>query len=362
MTTIYDVAREAGVSPKTVSRVLNDDAPVNQATRARVEAAIEKLGFVRSHAARTMRSQRSGLIGIITGAISTSPGMGEPAGLPDIHIVQGAQRIFAQENLTTLISDTGGRLDRVPDLVQTLLEHRVEGLLYVAEFHQKVSFPMRAAHDRVVMVNCFDDEGTASVLPDDENGQYTLVKGLIARGHARIGFLTLPEQQIAQSLRLAGHRRALSEAGIDFDPLLVIPAALLDPFHEFDLLWDALDRLLTLPEPPTVICCGNDKMAMRVYGLLRDRGLRIPEQISVAGYDDYRIIAEHLHPGLSTMVLPYETMGARAAQRLLRMIRGQTKSGSTGPELVSGPPVWRDSVQSRTAAIIDFQSNGRKST
>ncbi|MBU1175443.1 MAG: LacI family DNA-binding transcriptional regulator [Alphaproteobacteria bacterium] len=362
MTTIYDVAKEAGVSPKTVSRVLNDDAPVNVATRAKVETAIVKLGFVRSHAARSMRSQRSGLIGIITGAISTSPGAGEPAGLPDIHIVQGAQRIFAQENLTTLISDTGGHLDRVPELVRTLLEHRVEGLLYVADHHQQVAFPAAGARNRLVLVNCYDDESTPCVLPDDESGQYHLAKGLIERGHTRIGYLTLAERQRAQPLRLAGYRRALAEAGIAFDPALVIPAALMDPAHEYDLLWDALDRLLTLSEPPTVICCANDKMAMRVYGLLRDRGLRVPEDISVAGYDDYRIIADHLHPGLSTVVLPYETMGARAAQRLLRIIRGQQEPGTTSTELVSGPPVWRGSVLSRTANILDFQSIGRNNT
>ncbi len=362
MATIYDVAREAGVSPKTVSRVLNDDAPVNQATRARVEAAISKLDFVRSHAARTMRSQRSGLIGIITGAISTSPGADEPAGLPDIKIVQGAQRIFAQENLTTLISDTGGRLDCVPDLVQTLLEHRVEGLLYVADHHQKVAFPKSAARNRLVLVNCYDDDGTPAILPDDENGQYNLAKGLIARGHTRIGFLTLPELQTAQPLRLAGHKKALAEAGIPYDPALVIPAALIDPLHEYDLLWDSLERLLTLDEPPSVICCANDKMAMRVYGLLRERGLRIPEQISIVGYDNYRIIAEHLHPGLSTAILPYEAMGARAALRLLRMMRGQTEPNEASKELVSGPPVWRDSVLARSSSIVKFKSNGRKLT
>ncbi len=362
MSTIYDVAREAGVSPKTVSRVLNGDAPVRQSTRDRVEAAISKLDFVRSHAARTMRSQRSGLIGIITGAISTSPGPGEPAGLPDIHIVQGAQRIFAQEGMTTLISDTGGRLDRVPELVQTLLEHRVEGLVYVAEFHQKVTFPRRGAADRLVLVNCYDDAGTPAVLPDDKSGQHALTAGLIARGHVRIGFLTLPERQAAQPLRLAGHKAALAEAGIAFDPALVIPAALLDPLHEYDLLWDALDRLLTLDEPPTVICCANDKMAMRVYGLLRDRGLRVPDQISVTGYDDYRIISNFLHPGLSTVVLPYEAMGARAAQKLLRIIRGEPDSSTAGIELVAGPPVWRESVLSQTSKIVEFQSNGRKTT
>ena len=192
--------------------------------------------------------------------------------------------------------------------------------------------------------------------------QHALVKGLIERGHSRIGFLTLPEVLVARDLRLAGYQQAFAEAGIAYDPDLVITAALLDERHEFDLLWDALDRLLSNPNPPTVICCGNDKMAMRVYGLLRDRGLRIPEQMSVAGYDDYRTISSHLHPGLSTVVLPYETMGARAAQRLLRIIRGQTDLDKTGIEQVSSPPVWRESVLSRSSSILEFQSKGRNTT
>lgn len=360
MATIYDVAREAGVSPKTVSRVLNSDAPVKVETRERVEAAISKLGFVRSHAARTMRSQRSGLVGIITGAISASPRIGEPAGLPDIQIVQGAQRIFAQDNLTTLISDTGGQLENVPKLISTLLAHRVEGLLYVAGHHQRVPFLGEAAARQLVLVNCYDHEATPAILPDDESGQFLLTQGLIARGHKRIGYLTLPEQQDAQPLRLEGYRRALNEAGIAFDSALTIPAAMVDPLHEYDLLWDALNRLLTLDEPPTVICCGNDKMAMRVYGLLRDRGIRVPEDMSIAGYDDYRVIAEHLHPRLTSVVLPYETMGARAAQRLLRIIQDSDENRETGIELVSGPPVWRDSVLSRSASVHQLHTNGRK--
>lgn len=358
MSTIYDVAREAGVSPKTVSRVLNGDAPVNVKTRAKVEAAIAELDFVPSHAARTMRSQRSGLIGIITGAISGSPGSGEPAGLPDIHIVQGAQRVFAEQGLTTLIADTGGSQARVPELLQTLSEHRVEGLLYVASYHQRVSFP-DVETSKIVLVNCFDELGTPAVVPDDEGGEYGLVKGLIERGHSRIGYLTLPDVLIARDLRAAGYRRALKEAGIAYDHNLVITAALQDERHELDLLWDALDRLLSLKEPPTVICCANDKMAMRVYGLLRDRGVRIPDQMSVAGYDDYKTISDHLHPGLSTVVLPYETMGTRAAQRLLRIIKGQTAPDEPVIELVSSPPVWRGSVLSRTSSIVDFKTKGR---
>src|SRR5690606_39839609 len=100
LATIYDVARQAGVSPKTVSGVLNGDAPVNEKTREAVHQAIAELGYIPSNAARSMRSQKSGLVGMITGAISMSPGPDEAVGLPDIFIVQGAQRLLADKGKT----------------------------------------------------------------------------------------------------------------------------------------------------------------------------------------------------------------------------------------------------------------------
>ena len=352
MATIYDVAREAGVSPKTVSRVLNGDAPVNAQTREAVEAAMARLAYVPSNAARTMRSQKSGLIGMITGAISMSPNPSEAVGLPDIYIVQGVQRVLAENGRTLLISDTGGRPDRVPGLVQTFLQHRVEGLVYIADFHREVHLPGGLRNTPTVLVNCFDDAGTPAVVPDDEGGQHALVSGLIGRGLRRIGYLTLPETHVARGLRVAGYRRALEEAGITYDPDLVITAALADVAHEFDYLWDALDRLLSLTPRPDVICCANDKMAMRVATLLRDRGLRVPEDIALAGYDDYRIICEHMHPALTSVELPYTAMGLRAAEKLLRLVDGAPKPNEAAREVVSGPVVWRNSVRPGGDSVV----------
>lgn len=359
MATIYDVAKAAGVSPKTVSRVLNGDAPVNEKTRAAVHAAMGQLNYVPSSAARTMRSQRSGLVGMITGAISTSPHF-EPTGLPEIYLVQGAQRVFAEHNLTLLIADTGGHAERVPDLLHTFLEHRVEGILYVAEYHQEVHLPGNLRGRHMVLVNCFDAEGTPCVLPDDEGGQFAVVDGLIGKGHTRIGFLTLPERQAARPHRTEGYRKALTKHGIAFDEDLVIAGAISDAAHEYDLLWDALDRLLRVPDPPTVICCANDKMAMRVYGLLRERGLAIPGDISIVGYDDYRMITEHMHPPLSSVDLPYGAMGARAAGKLIRLISGTSKPNEPSRELVSGPVAWRESVRPRDRVVTPFQTRRRE--
>jgi len=355
--TIYDVAKAAGVSPKTVSRVMNGDAPVNQATREAVERAMAALNYVPSSAARTMRSQRSGLIGMITGAISTTHHF-EDAGLPEIYLVQGAQRVIDQSNRTLLIADSGGQAERIPTLLQTFREHRVEGILYVAEYHREVSLPATLRDRPIVLVNCFDAEDTPCVLPDDEGGQFALVDGLIRRGHQRIAYLTLPEYQFACGLRVHGYRRAHAENDLEVDERLVQVGALPSPTHEYDLLWDALDRVLKAE--PSVICCANDKMAMRVYGLLRDRGIAIPQQMSVAGYDDYRMIAEHLHPRLTSAELPYGAMGARAADKLLRLMSGTTKPSEPNRELVSAPVAWRESVQSRDLNVTQLNSRRRE--
>ena len=355
MATIYDVARIAKVSAKTVSRVLNADAPVGHKTRSAVEAAMAELGYVPSNAARMMRSQKSGLVGLITGAISLSAEPLQPQGLPDLFIVQGIQRAMASSEMTLMIADTGGRLERVPHLIQTFLRHRVEGLIYVAEYHQKVELPRVPMTTPLVLANCFDDIGTPAVLPDDARGQRELVLRLIAAGHRRIAYLTLPPHMVANTLRRAGYAEALMQAGIMYDPALVDCADFEGREDETQILWDTIDRMLRLPDPPTVLCCGNDKMAARVYGILRSRGVKVPDEISVAGYDNNRVIAETLFPPLTTAELPYTAIGVRAAQRLMAMISEPAPLQAREdrePTLVSGPIYWRGSVTERRATTV----------
>lgn len=317
MATIYDVAKHANVSPKTVSRVLNRDAPVSEKTRKAVLDAMDALGYVPSHAARTMKSNKSGLIGLITGAISTADEISTAAGLPDLLIVQGAQKVIENSNKTLLISDTGGRLDRVPALIRTFQEHRVEGILYVADYHKPLELTLPGRDIPKVLVNCYDQAGTPAVVPDDEGGQYALTRSVIEAGHQRIAYLTLATGQEATNLRLKGFRRALGEAGIAFDPTLVQATDLFGTPGERQLIWDALDKFLDSDNAPTAICCGNDRLAMAVYSILRARGVVVPDQVSVVGYDDHRLISETLYPALTTAELPYSAMGARAAQVLL---------------------------------------------
>ncbi|MBP7242015.1 LacI family DNA-binding transcriptional regulator [Amaricoccus sp.] len=343
MATIYDVAKAAGVSPKTVSRVMNGDAPVNARTRELVDAAMDQLGYVPSSAARTMRSSRTGLVGLVTGAISGPQAAGGATGLPDLQIVQGIQRVLADHGMTLLISDTGGRFDQVPRLLRTLHEHRVEGIFYVAPHHQRIALP-QASGSRLVLVNGFDDAGTPCVLPDDADGQRQLVAALVAAGHRRIGFLTLPQGFVAHEQRLDGYRRALEAAGIPYDPGLVIQGDYDGQAIERERLSEAIDLLFALDPPPTALCCGNDRLAVAVYGILRARGVPVPEQMSVAGYDDYRVISETLFPQLTTMELPYHRMGAAAARLMLGQLRGQEPLVAGHRVEVQGELRWRASV------------------
>ena len=347
MATIYDVARIAKVSSKTVSRVLNRDAPVSKETREAVEAAMSTLGYVPSSAARAMRSNRSGLVGLVTGAISIAPQPTELSGLPEIMIVRAIQQTMERTGRTLLISDTGGNAERVPSLIRTFMEHRVEGILYVADFHRQVRLPVLPRSAHLVLVNCYDAAGTPSILPDDRECQRRIVKACIERGHRRIGYLTLSPNLDATPLRAAGYRDALEAAGLGFDPALVRSGDRENDLDESDEMAEALEGMLSASPPPTVICCGNDRMAMRAYGLLRSRGRDIGREISVAGFDDYRLIAETLFPKLTTVELPYSAMGRRGAERLMQLIAGEADI-PVRPELVAGDVAWRESVAELT--------------
>jgi len=345
---------------------MNGDGPVGEKTRLAVEDAMRALGFVRSNAARMMRAQKSGIIGLITGAISLDYQNYHNHGLPDLFIVQGIQRALEASGMTVMIADTAGRQERVAPLIDTFLSHRVEGLIYVAEHHQKVALPKLPEDTPLVLANCFDDQGTPAVLPDDRRGQYELVRRLIAAGHRRIGYLALRASIVAGTLRPQGYREALAEAGIPFDPDLFTHTNFELPDAGPQLLWDAIDRMMRLPNPPTVLCCGNDQMALQVYGLLRTMGRRVPDDVGVAGYDNYRAIAETLYPPLTTVDLPYNAMGVRAGELLLSLIAGGDAHLSAplptqSPIYVAGPVLWRSSVSEvRSAKLLQMKPNGRK--
>lgn len=342
MTTIYDAADAAGVSPKTVSRVLNGEGPVNEKTRALVTEAIDRLNYVPSQAARMMRLQKSGVIGVVTSAISGEV-TGTAGGLPEIYILQGVQRVLSEAGKIAMIADSGADDQRLPALIRSFAERRVEGLVIISSHHRQLSLPDASSGIPLVLANCFDGSGISAIVPDDHAGQRDCVSGLIERGHRRIAFLTLPEGSLATQLRTEGYRAALDAGGLPVDPKLIRAAP-----HDADdqELASTLDVLLAGDLPPTALCCGNDHMAIRVVGLLQRRGIRVPEDLSIVGFDDHRLITEHLHPRLASVELPYAAIGRRAAERLLERIADTGIAGSgAAVERLIGPVHWRETVR-----------------
>jgi LacI family transcriptional regulator len=236
-------------------------------------------------------------------------------------------------------------------------------VIYVAEYHQLVSLPDRHGIAELVIANGFDRDGTPAVVPDDYSGQRNLVARLIESGHRRIAYMTLAGGLIATVDRTRGWRDAHGAAGLAADPTLVRES---ESFHapaesrrrtmEF-----ALSSLLALSHPPTVICAGNDRLAMQVYGMLRSRGLRVPEDISVAGYDDHRLISDNLYPPLTSVELPYHQMGMAAAGILLKRLNGD-EVPSDAPLSVPGEVKWRDSVIAPSNTTPRTQANREEKT
>ena len=132
-----------------------------------------------------MRSNRSDLVGLITGAISRTGEYGGVHGLPDMFLIKGIQQKIREAGKTLMIADTDNRYEQIDPLVRTFMEHRAEGILYVTESHREIVLPEMPNRCPMVLVNCFDAAGTPSVLPDDERGQYDLVRNIIR--HGRLG-------------------------------------------------------------------------------------------------------------------------------------------------------------------------------
>ncbi|MDP9366032.1 MAG: LacI family DNA-binding transcriptional regulator [Chloroflexota bacterium] len=310
--TIADVARRAGVSATTVSFVLNEVADVRIAdeTRDRVRAAAADLGYRPNAAARLLRTRRSDTIGFVTDAVASSPYAGA--------IVRGAQETAWAHGKVLIIVNTNHNDAIKASAVETMLERRVEGFISAADYHQPVVPPAVPAGVPIVLLDCYaTDRSVPSVVPDEVGGGRTATEALLATGHRRIGFVNLTPGIPAAIGRLDGYRQALAARGIPYDEALIryVREGL---GHGLGQGYAAARDLLALPDPPTALFCGNDRTALEAYDAIKERGLRIPRDVAVVGFDNQEIIALRLRPPLSTVALPHYEMGAWAVEYLLR--------------------------------------------
>jgi DNA-binding LacI/PurR family transcriptional regulator len=341
--TIADVARLAGVGRGTASRVLNNRANVDPETRARVLAAIKTLDFMPSQTARRLSLGRTQTVAVIL------PYMTRPASVERLRSIE-MTLAAAGYDLIVFNVETVERRDVVfRDLPR---RERVDGLIIVSLSPHPSEVERIARSGLPTVLVDAHHRALNRVVTDDVLGGQLVTQHLINLGHERIAFVgDIPRTPMAftsSRLRLIGVRRTMTAAGLRLPHALVGVGA-----HSSERATAMATRMLTLPAPPTAIACASDTQASGVIDAAGSLGLRVPEDLSVTGYDDLDLAAQLR---LTTVHQPLFESGVRAVQRLLRQIEGGAPEplrevqdirlvvrGSTAPPAVRQPEGSRSS-------------------
>nr|WP_182549980.1 LacI family DNA-binding transcriptional regulator [Phyllobacterium myrsinacearum] len=306
-----DVAKAAGCSQATVSLVLNEvmEIKISQELRARVLASARKLGY--GQAGPIKRSALEGIrgssIGFIVNQLTTTP--------EAINAIEGARQASWEHNVTLLIAQTLDRPDHEEMAVERLLRAGVDGVIYMSIFTRRVDMNpiFKRLSVPLVLLNCYTTDGEfPAVVPDEVEGGRRATATLLELGHQRVATVTGEMYMDAAQARLVGYNKAHAEAKIETNPDYVTGGNWTPSSG-----YDATRKLMSLKYPPTAIFCQNDKMALGCLNALFDLGLRVPEDVSIIGYDDDEI-CRHIRPQLSSVDLPHRTMGAWAVAELFR--------------------------------------------
>jgi LacI family transcriptional regulator len=304
---IRDVSELAGVSVKTVSRVLNAEPYVRQETREKVERAMQELGFRPSIAARILAGNKSGQIALIYDNHSPFYMHQIQTGCWE-RCHEAGVRLLAQP---VVVSDSG-----VGEHVRGLVtETQVDGVILSSPVTDcaPVLDALEAMNIRFVRISPGTNHAlTSSVFMDDAQAADDMTTYLVNLGHRRIGFIKGHPNHMASEDRLFGYRRALDRAGINFEPQFIAQGA-----FDYDSGVRAASRFLSMAEPPTAVFASNDDMAAGVLSVAHDRGIEVPGTLSVVGFDD-TTLARMLWPKLTTIRQPVRELAYAAADLLLQ--------------------------------------------
>jgi LacI family transcriptional regulator len=342
--TLHDVARLAGVSIKTVSRVLNNERYVSQAKRLRVEAAVEQLDYRPNMAARTLSGSKSYLLGFLA-----------PSGAPMYidRLLRGALDACKKNNYHLVAEIYDAQTDDVLAKVKTLCASTaLDGAVLapgVCDSHAVLSH-LRERGIPYVGISPSISFDAPYVHIDEAGASYAMTRHLLQLGHERIAFLGHQPGWTFAERRLQGFRKAMQEAGI------ALPAKYIgESWFTFRFAQERADKLLALKEPPTALVAVNDETAVGAMVAAYRRGLTVPQNVSITGFDDSPLAAL-TWPQLTTVHQPMEAMAAAATELILK-----PRSPSTGEpsglllpfELVirdtTGRP--RSSKQSRSSRV-----------
>lgn len=305
--TIQDVAKTAGVSVSTVSRVLNGKVDVASDTQGRILTVIDNLGFTTNLAARSMRSQKKNMVGLIM------PDIAYPFA---IEVMKGVNRAIAESDSDLLVYTTGdvrksGRASHEQKYVSLLNNSITDGVIIVAPVASEFSTDAPIVSIDPLMSN----PNYPSVHATNYQGAMDAMDYLLGLGHKRIGFISGRAELESSNRRLKGYRDSLEKVGIPVDEKLIVSGD-----YTTETGAKCTQELLSLDNPPTAIFASNDQTAMGVFHVVKERGMSVPEDMSIVGFDN---ITESEYIGLTTVDQHISEMGFFATQMLIKLINGE---------------------------------------
>ncbi|MBN9106492.1 MAG: LacI family DNA-binding transcriptional regulator [Propionibacteriaceae bacterium] len=306
--TLTDVARLAGLSPTTVSMVLNErpNSRLSEDAAERVRAAAAKLNYRPNPAARGLRLGKTRTVGFISDEVTITRYASA--------MIRGLLEVAEERDHTVLISESGRRADRIASALELMLDRQADGIVFGLMGAKQIDVPV-IADVPVVLSNARSASGLPCVLPDEFRAGFEAAHYLLERGHRRIAFigrseaLLDPVLSVTIGARYAGLDAALAESGIEFVHQVD------GRFWEPDLGYAGAQEVFQRTEV-TAIIAANDRVAFGVYQAAQERGLRIPDDLSVVSFDD-EYLASYLRPQLTTMQIPYLDMGRVAMELVL---------------------------------------------
>lgn len=313
MPTIYQVAERAGVSLSTVSRVLNGKASVNKVLKERVEKAVKELNYRPNSVARSLANNRTDSVGVLVPELN-APFFGD--------LMQAVESTLRAADKHVIISVGRNCLETEKDAVEFLISRNCDALIMHAEaLSDEYLLELNQSKLPVALVNR-QVEGLpeACTSLDNEKGGYLATRHLLELGHQDIAYISGPTDKCDASLRLEGHKRALSEAGLPINPQLIFNGDYSEEDGKIGLL-----ELMARDVPFTALVCANDWMASGAISCARDLGMSLPHDLSVVGFDDV-VFAHHVFPRLTTVSNPIAEMAEMSAKYILNKVYGQANN------------------------------------
>jgi len=330
---IKDIARAAGVSHSTVSRALSDSPLISAETKERIQLLAREMGYSPDAQARSLVMGRTQTIGVVVTTI-TDPFIAE--------IVQSIENTAHRHGYSVILASSNSEPEREIAAVEMLHSKRVDAVIVTSS---RVGALYQNHLDRlgvpVVLVNSHSEQQgpyTFSISVDNLRGGFTATKHLLDAGHRRIAYVRGAPDHSDDVARLAGYRQALSKFGISVDPALVVAGAGTAGGGE-----QALPALLEAVDRVTAVFCYNDMTSVGLLKAARERGVSIPGDLAVVGFDDIPL-ASYVVPALTTIAQPKSKMGERASEMVLELLSsGAVRGGHATNVVVQGKLVVRES-------------------